>query len=56
MQAMRGDVAPIFQEQAQLRQEVQDLASEAANVLYHTIVHSEQSVADLRQETGHALS
>ena len=47
---------PIAEKQAQLRQEVQDLASEAANVLYHTAVRSEQSVAGLRQETGHALS
>ena len=56
VQAMRGDMIPIAQEQAQLRQDVQDLASEAANVLYHTAVRSEQSVAGLRQETGHALS
>ena len=56
MQAMRGDLTPIAQEQAQLRQEVQDFASEVANVLYHTAVRSEQSVAGLRQETGHALS
>ena len=56
VQAMRGDMIPIAEEQAQLRQEVQDLASEAANVLYHTAVRSEQSVAGLRQETGHALS
>ena len=32
------------------------MASEAANVLYNTAVRSEQSVAGLRQETGHALS
>ena len=56
VQAMRGDMIPIAEEQAQLRQEVQDLASEAANFLYHTAVRSEQSVAGLRQETGHALS
>ena len=56
VEAMRGDMTPIVQEQAQLRQEVQDLASEAANVLYHTAVRSEQSVVGLRQETGHALS
>ena len=48
VQAMRGDMTPIAQEQAQLRQDVQDLASEAANVLYHTAVRSEQSVAGLR--------
>ena len=56
VQAIRGDLTPIAEEQAQLRQDVQDLASEAANVLYNTAVRSEQSVAGLRQETGHALS
>ena len=56
VQAMRGDVAPIVQEQEQLRQDVQDLANEAASVLYNTAVHSEQSVAELRQDTGAALS
>ena len=56
VQAIRGDLTPIAEEQAQLRQDVQDLASEAANVLYNTAVHSEQSVAGLRRETGHALS
>ena len=55
-QGMRGSLTPIAQEQAQLRQDVQDLAHEAANVLYHTAVHSEQSVAGLRQEIGYALS
>ena len=38
VQAMRGDLTPIAEEQAQLRQDVQDLASEAANVLYNTAV------------------
>ena len=56
VQALRGDLTPIAEEQAQLRQDVQDLASEAANVLYNTAVRSEQSVAGLRRETGHALS
>ena len=56
VQAIRGDLTPIAEEQAQLRQDVQDLASEAANVLYNTAVRSEQSVAGLRRETGHALS
>ena len=56
VQAMRGNLTPIAEEQAQLRQDVQDLASEAANVLYNTAVRSEQSVAGLRQETGYALS
>ena len=56
VQGMRGSLTPIAQEQAQLRQDVQDLAHEVANVLYHTTVHSEQSVAGLRQETGYALS
>ena len=53
---MRGNLTPIAEEQAQLRQDVQDLASEAANVLYNTAVRSEQSVAGLRQEIGYALS
>ena len=47
VQAIRGDLTPIAEEQAQLRQDVQDLASEAANVLYNTAVRSEQSVAGL---------
>ena len=38
VQAMRGNLTPIAEEQAQLRQDVQDLASEAANVLYNTAV------------------
>ena len=56
VQAMRGDVAPIVQEQQQLRQDVQDLADEAASVLYNTATRSAQSVAELRQDTGAALS
>ena len=32
------------------------MASDVANVLYATIVHSEQSVADLRDAIGTALS
>ena len=56
VQGMRGSLTPIVQEQAQLRQDVQDLVHEAAHVLYHTTAQSEQSVAGLRQETGRALS
>ena len=56
VQGLRGSLTPIAQEQAQLRQDVQDLAHEAANVLYYTAVQSEQSVAGLRQDTGYALS
>ena len=56
IQAMRGDVAPIVQEQEQLHQDVQDLVNEAASVLYNTAVRSEQSLAELRQDTGAALS
>ena len=52
---MRGDAAPIIQEQQQLRQEMQDLASGATSVLYNTVVRSEQSMAALRQDTGIAL-
>ena len=39
--AVRGNIAPIVQEQEQLRQEMQDLARDAANVLYATTVRSE---------------
>ena len=53
MQAIRGDVAPIVHEQEQLRQDIQDFAT---NVLYNTAVCSEQSVAALRQDTSTALS
>ena len=49
-------MAPIVQEQQQLRQDVEDLADEAASVLYNTVTRSAQSVADLRQDTGTALS
>ena len=56
VQGMRGSLTPIVQEQAQLRQDVQDLVHEAAHVLYHTAAQSEQSVAGLHQETGRALS
>ena len=41
VQAIRGDVAPIVHEQEQLRQDIQDFASDAANVLYNTAVRSE---------------
>ena len=34
-------MAPIVQEQEQLRQEMQDLASDAANILYATTIRSE---------------
>ena len=53
---MRGDVTPIVQEQQQLCHDMEDLANEAAFVLYNTAVRSEQSVAELRQDTGAALS
>ena len=56
MQAIRGDVAPIVHEQERLRQDIQDFASDVANVLDNTAVRSEQSVAALRQDTGTALS
>ena len=56
VRAMRGDMAPIVQEQQQLRQDVEDLADEAASVLYNTATRSAQSVAELRQDTGTALS
>ena len=56
VQTMRGNVTPIVQEQQQLRQDVEDLASEAASVLYNTAARSAQSVAELRQDTGAALS
>ena len=35
---------------------MEDLASEAASVLYNTAACSTQSVAELRQDTGAALS
>ena len=56
VQTVRGDFTPIVQEQQQLRQDVQDLADEAASVLYNTATRSAQSVAELRQDTGAALS
>ena len=56
VQGMRGSLIPIVQEQAQIRQDVQELVQEASQVLYHTAVQSEQSVANLRQETGQALN
>ena len=56
VQGMRGSLIPIVQEQAQIRQDVQELVQEASQVLYHTAVQSEQSVADLRQATGQALN
>ena len=47
-------MTPIVQEQEQLCQEIQDLASDAASVLFVTTVHSEQ--AYLRNAIGTALS
>ena len=47
VQAIRGDVAPIVHEQEQLRQDIQDFASDAANVLYNTTIGSEHSGAVL---------
>ena len=49
-------MAPTVQEQQQLHQDVQDLADEAASVLYNTAARSAQLVAERRQDTGAALS